>query len=37
MGDWEDDRAVWMSDWVLNSTKMKIDKWKKMVSVEENK
>jgi len=35
--DWEDDRAQWMSDWVMNSTKLKIDKWKKMVSVEENK
>ena len=37
MGDWNDDRANWMSEWVMNSTKMKSDKWKKMVSQEELK
>jgi len=37
MGDWNDDRANWVADWVMNSTKMKSDKWKKMVSQEELK
>ena len=27
--DWEDPRAVWMSEYILATTKSKADKWKK--------
>ncbi len=37
MGEWEDPRALYMCNWVLNSLKFKADKWKKMVNVEECK
>ena len=37
MAEWDDARAQWMSTWLLNSTKQKDDKWKKMVAQEENK
>lgn len=35
--EWEDDRATYISTWVLNTTKQKDDKWKKMVSAEDLK
>ena len=39
MGDeeWKDPRVDWMAHWVLDSTKQKMDKWQKMLAVEEHK
>eukprot|EP00050_Salpingoeca_kvevrii_P003770 m.233351 g.233351 ORF g.233351 m.233351 type:complete len:4592 (-) comp10879_c0_seq1:411-14186(-) len=35
MGDWEDPRADFLATWTLNTSKLKMDKWKKMTNVEE--
>ncbi|EGD79180.1 outer dynein arm heavy chain beta [Salpingoeca rosetta] len=39
MGDeeWKDPRADFMAHWVLDTTKQKMDKWQKMIAVEEYK
>lgn len=35
--EWNDPRAKWLEQWVLNTTKLKSDKWKKLVGTEESK
>eukprot|EP00049_Salpingoeca_infusionum_P001275 m.46981 g.46981 ORF g.46981 m.46981 type:complete len:4526 (+) comp10948_c0_seq2:170-13747(+) len=38
MGDeWKDDRATFIGNWVVSTTKQKTDKWAKMIAVEEYK
>jgi hypothetical protein len=35
--DWKDPRAEWLSQWVLDTTKQKPEKWKKTVADENHK